>query len=179
MAKIITNAAGNKLSVELKELIRADSDLSLIVDHFSIYAFMFLSDRFKDINSLRILWTNQEQEKVKLLFGTPHEVEFKNQFLLRFAAETCAEFFSSKVEIRKADPGMKMLLGTGISKFCASFNSNGFSGENLGLVATSHQTITELKFSQEEQVIIDQYQTIFDMEWSEAKNNVKAELLIG
>jgi hypothetical protein len=84
MAKIITNEAGNKLATALKELITPGSDLSLIVDQFSIYAFMFLSDKFNDISSLRILWTNQQEEKIRLIFGTEDEVEFKNQFLLRF-----------------------------------------------------------------------------------------------
>ncbi|EIM73840.1 helicase domain-containing protein [Nitritalea halalkaliphila LW7] len=177
MAKIITNEAGNKLATELKELIQPNSDLSLIVDQFSIYAFMFLSDKFKDINSLRILWTNQQEEKVREIFGTADEKEFKNQFLLRFAAETCADFFKSKAQIKQSVPGLKMLLGTGATKFSASFISNGFNSENLGLVATNQKTITEVKSEKEEQPIIDQYQMLFDMQWSQATKDLKVDLL--
>lgn len=177
MAKIITNEAGNKLATELKELIQPGSDLSLIVDQFSIYAFMFLSDKFKDINSLRILWTNQQEEKVRLIFGTADEVEFKNKFLLRFAAETCVDFFKTKTQIKQSVPSLKMLLGTGATKFSASFISNGFTSENLGLVATNQQTITEVKSEQVEQPIIDQYQMLFDMQWNQAANDLKADLL--
>ena len=176
MAKIITNEAGNKLATELKQLIKPCSDLSLIVDQFSIYAFMFLSDKFKDINSLRILWTNQQEDKVRLIFGTEDEVEFKNQFLLRFAAETCTEFFKEKTEIRQSVPSLKMLLGKGESKFSATFTSLGFTSENLGLVATNQKTITEVKSELEEQLLIDQYQMIFDMQWNQAAIDLKAEL---
>ncbi|WP_154859422.1 SNF2-related protein [Cyclobacterium xiamenense] len=177
MAKIITNEAGNKLATELKELIQPGSDLSLIVDQFSIYAFMFLSDKFEDINSLRILWTNQQEEKVRQIFGTADEMEFKNQFLLRFAAETCADFFSAKTQIKQSVPSLNMLLGTGTTKFSASFISNGFTSENLGLVATNQKTITEVKSKKEEQPIIDQYQMLFDIQWSQAAKDIKADLL--
>jgi SNF2 family DNA or RNA helicase len=177
MAKIITNEAGNKLATELKELIQPAADLSLIVDQFSIYAFMFLSDKFKDINSLRILWTNQQEEKVRLIFGTADEMAFKNQFLLRFASETCTDFFKSKVQIKQSVPSLKMLIGTGAAKFSASFISNGFTCENLGLVATNQKTITEVKSEQEEQPIIDQYQMLFDNQWNQAANDLKVNLL--
>lgn len=177
MAKIITNEAGNKLATELKELIKPNSDLSLIVDQFSVYAFMFLSDKFKDINSLRILWTNQQEEKVRLIFGTEDEVEFKNQFLLRFAAETCADFFKEKALIKQIAPSLKMLLGKGNSKFSASFTTNGFTSENLGLVATDQKTITELKSEPDEQDLIDQYQIIFDVQWNQAAIDLKNDLL--
>ncbi len=177
MAKIITNEAGNKLAAELKDLIQPGSDLSLITDQFTIYAFMFLSDKFKDINSLRILWTNQQEDKVRFIFGSPDEVEFKNQFLLRFAGETCAAFLKEKAEIKPSSPSLKMLLGKKDTSFSASFISNGFTSENLGLVATTQKTITELKSEKEEQPIIDQYQLLFDLQWNQAVKDLKAELL--
>ncbi len=177
MAKIITNEAGNKLATELKELIQPGSDLSLIVDQFSIYAFMFLSDKFKDINSLRILWTNQQEEKVREIFGTADEVEFKNQFLLRFAAETCAQFFNEKVKIKNGSTDEKLLVGNGHSSFSVSFKSNGFNCENLGLVKSSKKRRAELKTLPDDEEIIHDYQDIFEEEWNEAAKDLKADLL--
>jgi hypothetical protein len=50
MGKLINNQAGNKFADELKSLIHPGSKLSLIVDNFSVYAFVFLSDKLKDID---------------------------------------------------------------------------------------------------------------------------------
>ncbi len=177
MAKIITNEAGNKLATELKELIQPGSDLSLIVDQFSIYAFMFLSDKFKDINSLRILWTNQQEEKVRQIFGTTDEMEFKNQFLLRFAAETCAQFFNEKVKIKNGTTDEKLLVGNGHSSFSVDFKSNGFNCENLGLVKSSKKRRVELKTLPDDEEIIHEYQDIFEEEWNEAAKDLKEDLL--
>lgn len=177
MPEIITNEAGNKLADKLKELIKPDADLSLIIDQFSIYAFVFLSEKFQTVQSLRILWTNKQEELVKQIFGTEEEAIFKNQFLLRFASETCVEFFKNKVEVKKGDPIFKMLLSNSTQKFSANFFSPGFNCENLGLVKSQTKTIIELRSAEEEQLIIDQFQSMFNQQWSQAAKDLKSDLL--
>lgn len=177
MGKLINNQAGNKFSDELKSLIQPGAKLSLIVDHFSVYAFVFLSDKLKDVESLKVLWTNQQETNIKKIFGNDDERIFKNQFLLRFAAESCVNFFESKAEFKKGMPFMKILINDGLKKFSASMNSTDFNCGTLGLVTSSENTIIELKTEENEIPLIDAYQQIFNQQWSVSGEDIKTQLL--
>lgn len=177
MGKLINNQAGNKFADELKSLIHPGAKLSLIVDHFSVYAFVFLSDKLKDIDSLKVLWTNQQEGNIKKIFGNDDERIFKNQFLLRFAAESCVNFFETKTEFKKGIPYPKMLINEGNQKFCASMNLTDFNSGTLGFVPSNENVLIDLKTEDSEIAFIEQFQQIFNQQWSIAGEDIKSQLL--
>ena len=100
--ELIDNKQGRTVESEITKRIDTGTSVSVSTGMFSIYAFYFLRDKFKNIKELNILLLNNSFSKYPLglsftsedaFWGTTAERELKRKLLLRHASEECSRIF--------------------------------------------------------------------------------------
>lgn len=96
---LIDNKKNRKLGDILKQNITNNSKLSIISNHFSIYAFAELKKELTKIKELRLLLTVSIFKNY--LSGEPEERKFKNQLQQVKIAKECAIWIRDIVKIKE------------------------------------------------------------------------------
>lgn len=106
-----------KLSDDLKGILKKDSKVSIAAAYFSIYAYQELKDQLEQVEDLRFIFTSPSftSEKTKKekrefyiprlnreksLYGTEFEVKLRNELTQKAIAKECVDWIKRKVKFR-------------------------------------------------------------------------------
>lgn len=195
--EIIDNKQGRLLGDEIKKSISSETSLFLNTGFFSIYAFLFLKDKLKDIKEIEIILLSDPIKNSQvgvsiqhsvLLFGDNSEQELQNQLLLRNASEECAAWLKKKAKISTLiipnSFGMKMLVlenGDG-NNIAVNTNLSDFTATTLGYVASDN---IHCNILQTELPAVAQFKNLFSHVWTnplmskDIKQNIISSLELG
>ncbi|MBU0679190.1 MAG: ATP-dependent helicase [Verrucomicrobia bacterium] len=132
----------------LKEKLRPEADLSFVSAYFTIYAYAALRDELDSIKHLRFLFgepqflssMDPEEGETKTFRIENDALALTNRLAQKRVARECADWFSSKVDIRSiVEPGflhgkMYHINNNGVSE--AILGSSNFTVSGLGLGAS-------------------------------------------
>ncbi|MDP3451505.1 MAG: helicase-related protein [Bacteroidales bacterium] len=176
--EIIDNKQGRLLGDEIKKRIFSETSIFLSTGYFSIYAFLFLKDKLKDIKEIEILLLSDPVQNTPvgvslknsvLLFGDNSEQELQNQLLLRNASEECAGWLKKKARISTLITpnsfGMKMLVleNDNGNNIAVNTNLSDFTATTMGYVASDN---IHCNILQTELTAVDQFKKLFSQVWN-------------
>lgn len=176
--EIIDNKQGRLLGDEIKKRISSETSMFLSTGYFSIYAFLFLKDKLKDIKEVEILLLTDPVQNSPVgvslrnsifLFGDNSEQELQNQLLLRNASEECAVWLKKKARISTLiipnSFGMKMLVleNNDGNNIAVNTNLSDFTATTLGYVASDN---IHCNILQTELPAVDQFKNLFSQVWN-------------
>lgn len=176
--EIIDNKQGRLLGDEIKKRISSETSMFLSTGFFSIYAFLFLKDKLRDIKEVEILLLTDPAQNSPVgvslhrsssLFGDNSEQELQNQLLLRNASEECAAWLKKKARIFTLiipnSFGMKMLVieNNDGNNIAVNTNLSDFTATTLGYVTSDN---IHCNILQTELPAVDQFKNLFSQVWN-------------
>ena len=176
--EIIDNKQGRLLGDEIKKRISSETSMFLSTGYFSIYAFLFLKEKLKDIKEVDILLLTDPTQNSPigvslrnsiLLFGDNTEQELQNQLLLRNASEECSVWLKKKARVSTLiipnSFGMKMLVLGNADGNNVAINTNlsDFTATTLGYIASDN---IQCNILQTELLAVEQFKNLFLQVWN-------------
>lgn len=173
--KLIDNRQGRTVEKEITTRINGETSISISTGMFSIYAFFFLREKFKNIKELKILLLNQPSSLIPhgvvissedALWGTNEERELRRKLLLRHAAEECTRVLK-KSEIRALITpngfGFKLLFVQNDTNECViNSGTTDFNAVSLGILNSGTPQYHILQNGKEN---VPQLKQMFDSTW--------------
>jgi SNF2 family DNA or RNA helicase len=193
--KILDNKQNGKVGEELKNVIKADSKLSIISAYFTIYAYKELKKELKKIDNLRFIFTEPafvEEEKneakeyyitrksEKNISGNEFEIKLRNEMNQASIAKECAEWISKKVEIkslRKPNPAQQRLIYIENDDDISINGSVDFTTDGLGFSPSTRIDMNMCMYGKE---YTRQFLDMFNNIWNDSSlvEDVKDKVLI-
>lgn len=175
--KLIDNKQGRTVESEINQRMDSNTIISISTGMFSLYAFYFLRDKFKDARELKILLLSNPRstmpEGVSIiaddpLWGTSEERELKRKLLLRHAAEECARILEKsniRTLITPNSFGFKLIFIQNQTNDCViNSGMTDFNTASLGLI---NSNIPQYHILQEGEENILPLKTIFNNVWND------------
>ncbi len=175
--ELIDNKQGRTVESELNKRINIETTVSVSTGMFSIYAFYFLREKFKNIKELNILLLNNTISKSPVslsittedtLWGTPAERELKRKLLLRHASEECSKLFEHcniRTLLSPTTFGFKLIfLQNQIADCVINNGMSDFDSATLGTISSEN---SQYHILQEGNENILPLKTIFNNVWND------------
>ena len=175
--ELIDNKKGRTVESEIIKRIDIETTVSISTGMFSIYAFYFLREKFKNIKELNILLLNDTITKSPVglsittedtLWGTPAEKELNRKLLLRHASEECSIMFEHcniRTLLSPTTFGFKLIfLQNQIADCVINNGMSDFDSATLGTISSEN---SQYHILQEGNENILPLKTIFNNVWND------------
>ncbi len=178
---ILDNKQNGLVGDTFKEYLSRGASLSLVTDHFSIFAYHKLRKELKHIKDARLLLAlpSFEDKAPISLLGDEHEISERNKMQQMHIARKCAAWLKEKVEVEEAKTYGTIttkLLHVNASEEIAITGSSNFTCSGLGYCPSSSFDMNTLITDHES---ADQLLGWFNSLWNHdaVTHNVKEQML--
>ena len=169
---LLDNKKHGKVGDELRKHLATGSKLAVISGLFSIYGFESLKKELRNIDSLRLLLSQNPMNSDEMnagftsLAGDPFELRFKNQLNQVQVAGECAQWLSTNAEVRSATNPAALSQNH-------LFHIEKVAGEAIAIQGSSNFTTTGLGYAESDRyhmntLVSDITSTTAMLEWFEA-----------
>src|SRR5690554_2213083 len=173
--ELIDNRQGRTVEKEITKRINGDTSIAISTGMFSIYAFFFLREKFKNIKEIKILLLTKPSSLIPhgvsittedALWGTNEERELRRKLLLRHAAEECTRVLQKseiKALITPNGFGFKLLFVQNDTNECViNSGTTDFNAVSLGILNSGTPQYHILQNGKEN---VPQLKQMFDSTW--------------
>lgn len=162
--KLLRNVGTDRVVDVLRPLIRMNSQIDLISSSFSLFAFRELRDELSGVERVRLVLPD-EDNPLHLLGGSSDRAS-RNQLQLRWLATSCAEWFKTKVQLRRVrgpvPQGTAVVRNEDGQPDQAILGSFSFSTPGLGITPGNSLSLVQSSETREEGALLSSW---FDAQW--------------
>lgn len=188
----ITNITDNTLENFLHDNVSPDSEIDLITSQISIFAFYALRKEIKESKSMRVLLTEQVEDKddsesyykqyenaqrKNYIYNNEYEKDLRNNLQLSYVAKKVLDVIDKKVKFRSTNSSR---MNSGIATIGENknyvVNMNNFDAPGLGMTESDQSISTMAGFTSDDENIIDtmlnSFKDPFNKAWENNKNGI-------
>lgn len=163
--KFIRNSGSDRVIDLIRPQLKRGTQLDVVTSNFSLFAFAEILESLFLVAKTRLLLPPEGADLV--LLGTEADRSTRNRLQTRWLAKRCADWVTSKVELRRATgavPQSAIVLQDGEAHLQqALLGSFAFSTDGLGLTPGNPLNLIQASETPEETRLLSQW---FDMQWA-------------
>lgn len=170
---IIDNKQHGRVGDVLKQSLTSNTDISIMTNRFSIFAFQELRKELSSLNSLRLLLSNPLDHTA--LLGNESERTYRNRLIQSSIAKELTTFISKKAQCKQTiipQLGTNLTYSENANNTFALQGSSEFSAEGLGYAPSGAFAMNTLI---EDAATVAQMGEWFESIWSSDASSIDAK----